>query len=85
MLSNDRLAVPIEQQIEVVVGVLSDFDIPELLPILRTLQFVRDNQEDIKAMIAAKRNPNVELDDDQSVQRPGESASPAVQGELRPE
>jgi hypothetical protein len=44
-------SVPIEQQIEIVVGIISDIDAPELIPVLRTLQFVRDNQVAIRGAV----------------------------------
>lgn len=43
--------VPIEQQIETLVAVISDCNIPELLPVLQTLQFVRDHQKEIRAAV----------------------------------
>jgi hypothetical protein len=41
----------IEQQIEIVVGIMSDLEAPELIPVLRTLQFVRDNQAVIRGAV----------------------------------
>ena len=49
--------VPIEQQIEAVVGVMSAIEAPELLPALRTLQFVRDNQAQIRKAVSKKGIP----------------------------
>lgn len=46
--------VPIEAQIEAMVAAISDFDVPELLPALKTLQFVRDNQERIRKAMKGK-------------------------------
>ena len=43
--------VPIEKQIEDVVSMLSAWDVPELVPVLKTLQFVRDNQEKIRKAV----------------------------------
>jgi hypothetical protein len=36
------------------VAAISDFDVPELLPALKTLQFVRDNQERIRKAMKGK-------------------------------
>jgi hypothetical protein len=52
LLAEATKNVPIEQQIGAVVAVMSDLEAPELLPVLRTLQFVRDNQDKIRKAVS---------------------------------
>jgi hypothetical protein len=53
LLASAAKNVPIEQQIGAVVAVMSDLEASELLPVLRTLQFVRDNQDKIRKAVKA--------------------------------